>query len=159
MVREARALKSMRIGTIHSLLVGVVVDTPTISDYEEQERVEEELLHRLEGKKCCTFFIIKRVTSPGNGEVREKARQMAETFKARVLGSAIAITASGVQAVIARGFLGAFALIISPEPPMRTFRSVADGVTWLRSLPGQDAALVADAQLVASLETFAAETK
>jgi hypothetical protein len=103
-----------------------------------------------------TLWIIQKVPKAGSPEHREKARQMAKRFEKQVRGSAIIVSATGLDAVFARAFLAGFSLVSQSQSPTKVFTRVVEAVSWLQMLPGQDAGLAADAGLTEAIQRFAA---
>jgi hypothetical protein len=153
MVEEIARLPASRLGTIHTVLVGVVDGHLTIEDYEQQERFQAQFLEK-QGK-CSTLWVIRRAVRPSDDRAGEKVKQISERFKTQVRGSAVVITATGAAAVLTRTFMSALGLIMNPDPPMKSFRTVKDGVAWLQALPGQDPVVVNDLALDSAIEAFA----
>jgi hypothetical protein len=153
MVEEIAQLRNMRLGAIQSVIVGVAYGSLTVEDYEQQEQVMAQFLGKHD--MCSTFWVITRSTRQTDEGARQKVKQMSERFRRQVRGSAIVVTAPGAGAVLIRTFISAIALITNPDPPMRSFRTVPDGVAWLQALPSQDPLVAHDAGLQSAIEAFA----
>jgi hypothetical protein len=73
--------------------------------------------------------------------VRRRSVELGKKYEKQVRGAAIVVVTRGLAAVMVRTFLSGFFLLSRSEMPMRTFASVKEALTWVQTLPGQDAPL------------------
>jgi hypothetical protein len=144
-----------RFGTVGPLVVASYGGATTLAALEELDRTQDALLAKY--PRISTLTIIGQAGSmlKIDEAVRAKSVQLGKKFDGKVIGSAIAITARGLGAVFARSFLSGFFLLSRAETPMKTFPSIEEGLSWLRSLPGQDLSLKTELS-VADVERFIA---
>jgi hypothetical protein len=103
------------------------------------DALQTELIQRY--PKISTLSVI--TTSEGlldfDEAVRSRSAEFERKYAKHVLGSAVAVTAKGLSAVMVRSFLSAFFLVARNGMPLKTFRTVAESLAWLQSLEGQEA--------------------
>jgi hypothetical protein len=132
----------------------VLSETPSLVELEDYERMQAAFMERC-GGRFTSLSVIRRVTVPGSVEVRDKTKQMTDRFDKHLRASAIVLTASGLAAVLARAFLVGFSLVANPSAPLKTFRTIREGLVWLASVEGQEPGFVASNELISALERFA----
>lgn len=127
-----------RLGNSGPLLVALYRGSASVAVLDELSRAQEALLAK--HPRISTLTVIGQAGSMIRVDeaVRTKSVDLGKKFDGKVVGSAIVVTTKGLGAVIVRTFLSGFFLLSRAETPMRTFASVEEGLTWLRSLPGQD---------------------
>ena len=87
--------------------------------------------------------------------MRSRSVELGKKYEKQVLGSAIVVTTKGLGAVMVRTFLTGFFLVSKSETPMKTFSTIAEGLSWVQGLPGQDVAVKTELT-AADIERFIA---
>lgn len=148
----------MRLGVGGSLLVMQYRGAPNLEEIKVIERAQVDLLTRHE--KISVFNVAEATSSllKVPDDARQYSAEVTKRHGARVLGSAMAVTAKGPSAVMVRTFLSGFALLAGGELNMRSFSSITEALTWLRGLPGQTPDVKVELTL-ADLERFLAGAK
>jgi len=144
-----------RFGSAGPLLVAFYGGSTTLEALEELGRNQDVLLAKY--PRISTLTVIGQAKSmlKIDEAVRVKSLELSKKFDGRVVGSAIVVMTKGLGAVIVRSFLSGFFLLSRAETPMKTFASVQEGLTWLRTLPGQDVTIKTEIS-VADVERFIA---
>lgn len=70
-----------------------------------------------------------------NEETRKFSAELAQKYAQTNIGGAIVVRTKGIGAVIARTSLSAVFLVTRGGLEMRVFKTIDEGLTWLRSLP------------------------
>lgn len=144
-----------RLGAAGPLLVALYRGSTTVAVLDELDRTQEALLRKY--PKISTFTVIGQATTllKVDEGVRARSVELGKKYEKDVVGSAIVVTTKGLGAVMVRTFLSGFFLLSRSETPMKTFSTVADGLAWLQSLPGQDLSIKTGVSAV-DLERFLA---
>lgn len=144
-----------RLGSAGPLLVASYAGTTTLAALEELGRTQETMLAKY--PRISTLTVIGQASSmlKIDDAVRTKSLELGKKFDGKVVGSAIVVTTKGLGAVLVRSFLSGFFLLSRAETPMKTFANIQEGLTWLRTLPGQDLTLKTELS-VADIERFIA---
>lgn len=143
---------SARVASLGSVMLVAWRGAITASVLNEVNTLEAEMIAR-----CGRISVIGVVTDLSSGvpndELRRASADAMKRFQSDVRGTALVIASSGVKAVLARTFFAGLSLMMTFESPLRGFRTVAEAVTWQRTLPGQDAALLHESA-VQSIDSF-----
>jgi hypothetical protein len=144
-----------RFGTAGPLLIVVYRGTTSVAVLNELDKVQESMLQK--HPRISTLTLISQASTALKVDegVRARSVELGKKYEAKVVGSAIVVTAKGLGAVMVRTFLSGFFLLSRAESPMKTFASVQEGLSWLQSLPGQDVA-IKTAVSAADVERFLA---
>lgn len=86
-------------------------------------------------------------------ETRKFSAELAKKYEKTNIGGAIVVRTKGIGAVIARTSLSAVFLVTQGGLEMKVFKTVDDGLTWLRSLPAPNP-IQGLSVTAADLETF-----
>lgn len=65
-----------------------------------------------------------------------KTAEVAEELSANTIASVMVILTPGLVGVMVRSFMAAVSLMSRSTVPLKTFRTLADGVAWLEAAPG-----------------------
>ena len=127
-----------RFGTAGPLMVTLYRGTSNLAMLEELDRAQEALIAK--HTRISTIAVIALAGSmlKTDDAVRSRSVALGKKYEKSVLGSAIVVTTRGLGAVMVRTFLSGFFLLSRAETPMKTFSSIAEGLSWVQSLPGQD---------------------
>ena len=127
-----------RFGTAGPLMVTLYRGTSNLAMLEELDRAQEALIAK--HTRISTIAVIALAGSmlKTDDAVRSRSVALGKKYEKSVLGSAIVVTTRGLGAVMVRTFLTGFFLLSRAETPMKTFSSIAEGLSWVQSLPGQD---------------------
>jgi hypothetical protein len=87
-------------------------------------------------------------------ETRKFSAELAKKYEKTNIGGAIIVRTKGIGAVIARTSLSAVFLVTQGGLEMKVFKTVDEGLTWLRSLPAPNP-LEGLSVTAADLEVFA----
>lgn len=147
-------LPSARVASLGSVMVVAWRGAITPSTLSEVNALEAALIAR-HGRISVIGVVTDLSSGLPNDELRKASAEAMKRFQADVRGTALVIASSGVKAVLARTFFAGLSLMMTFESPLRGFRTVSDAVTWQRTLPGQDAALL-DASAVQRIDGFIA---
>lgn len=125
----------------------------TLASLDAWDVAEAQLLTQHE--KISTLTVIGQMEGllKVDEAVRTRSAELGKKYDGKVLGSAIVVSATGLSAVMVRTFLSGFFLLSRAETPMKTFKTLPEGFTWLQGLPGQSLSLKLDVN-VAGLERF-----
>lgn len=127
-----------RLGAGGPLLVALYRGSTNVAVLDELDRTQEALLRKY--PKISTLTVIGQATSlfKVDEAVRARSVELGKKYEKDVVGSAIVVTTKGLGAVMVRTFLSGFFLLSKSETPMKTFSTLAEGLAWVQSLPGQD---------------------
>lgn len=127
-----------RFGTAGPLLVTLYRGTSSVAMLDELDLAQEALIAKY--SRISTIAVIAFAGSmlKADEAVRARSVELGKKYEKSVLGSAIVVTTRGLAAVMVRTFLSGFFLLSRAETPMKTFSTVADGLTWVQGLPKQD---------------------
>lgn len=142
-----------RFGSAGPLLVALYRGSTSPGMLEELDRTQEALLKKF--PRISTLTVIGQASSilKVDESVRTRSVELGKKYEKQVIGSAIIVTTKGLGAVMVRTFLTGFFLLSKAEMPMRTFSTVAEGLSWLQGLPGQDLSIKTDVR-AADIERF-----
>jgi hypothetical protein len=145
--------QGLRVGALRSLLVMHFDGGATLESLEVLEACETK--HAAAFPRFSTLVVVTgvKLETPGAG-VRERSAELDAKYDAQVVGSAIVVQSKGMAAVITRSFIATWALFTKRQAPTKTFRDVADAVSWLASLAGQPAEMPFDSQVVSAVTAF-----
>lgn len=87
-------------------------------------------------------------------ETRQFSAVLAKKYEKTNIGGAIIVRSKGIGAVIARTSLSAVFLVTQGGLEMKVFKTIDEGLTWLRSLPAPNP-LQGSSVTAADLEAFA----
>jgi hypothetical protein len=156
-VLELAAMPEVRVGHFGSLMVMVWRGTVTPESLDKTNEVEDALI-----KQHGRISVIGIITDMGGGvpsaELRQKSAQAMKRFEPHVRGTALVVVAEGAKAVLFRTFLAGFTLLIDFPSPLKIFKSLADGVTWLQRMNGQDEKL-AEPELAQAVTEFVTQSR
>lgn len=130
-----------RFGVAGPLIVAVYKGAPALTVLEQLDRAQTELITKR--GTISTLTVIGELGSmlKVDDGVRQRSVELGKKYEKHVRGSAIVVETRGVAAVMVRSFLTGFFLLSRSEMPMKSFKRVTEGLTWLQGLPGQDAPL------------------
>ncbi len=128
----------VRFGTAGPLLVTLYRGPNSVAMLDELDRAQEALIAK--HARISTIAIIALAGSmlKADDAVRTRSVALGKKYEKSVRGSAIVVTTRGLGAVMVRTFLSGFFLLSRAETPMKTFSTIAEGLSWVQSLPGQD---------------------
>ena len=127
-----------RFGTAGPLLVTLYRGSSSVGMLDELDRVQEALIARHARISTIAIIAIAGSMFKTDDTVRTRSVALGKKYEKSVLGSAIVVTTRGLGAVMVRTFLSGFFLLSRAETPMKTFSTIAEGLSWVQSLPGQD---------------------
>jgi len=84
-----------------------------------------------------------------------KTAEVTEELAAHTVASAMVILTPGVVGVMVRSFLAAVSLMSRSQVPLKTFRSLAEAVAWLETVPESPGLFP---RLTQDIETWLSET-
>ena len=144
-----------RFGAAGPLLLALYRGSASAAMLNELDRTQQSLLERF--PRISTLTVIGQAASilKGNEQVRSRSVELSKKYEKQVLGSAIIVITKGLGAVMVRTFLSGFFLLSKAETPMKTFSTIAEGLSWVQALPGQDVG-VKTGVTVADIERFIA---
>lgn len=144
-----------RFGSAGPLLVALYRGTTSPGMLDELDRTQEVLLAKF--PRISTLTVIGQAGSMLKVDegVRTRSVELGKKYEKHVLGSAIVVTTKGLGAVMVRTFLSGFFLLSKSETPMKTFSTIAEGLSWLQALPGQDLSIKTEVR-AADIERFIA---
>ncbi len=150
-IRVLEECRDYRLGYVGSVLVSVWFSELTSAALNALEKHHEALADQ--HGKITLVSIVMGATAAPSSELREQLRTQGMTLAKRRLGNIIVVRSKGLSAIIARSFLAALSLFNSEI--IKVPATIAAAAQAVRELPGQDAAVRADATLEAALEAFA----
>lgn len=151
-VVELPGLPEVRFAQAGPLMIAAWSRSATNAGLEQLEKYQADLIAK--HGKVSSLTVLLGSGGETEAGLRERAVKMQERFDKSLVGTAIAVTAKGVAAVIIRTFLAGFSLVSSGSAPMKTFGNVNDAVAWLKSLPGQASVIAGDPRLADDIFAF-----
>ena len=142
-----------RFGSAGPLFLALYRGTTSPGMLNELERAQDALIKIY--PRITTLTVIGQASSMLRADetVRTRSLELGKKFEKNVIGSAIVVATKGLAAVMVRTFLSGFFLLSRSEMPMKTFSTVAEGLLWVQSLPGQDVRLKTEGT-AADIERF-----
>jgi hypothetical protein len=134
---ELLSLPEVRVGQCESLMVMVWRGEVTAASLDRSNAIEDELVKRF-NHISVMGIITNLVGGIPTSEMRQKSTEAMKRYQANVRGTALVVTATGAKAVLTRTFLAGMTLLIDFESPLKSFRTVNEGLQWLARLPQQD---------------------
>jgi hypothetical protein len=108
-------------------------------------------------------LLIVALETPGGlkipNDVRKRAVEVSAKLDPHLVGTGLALLLGGLSGVIARTFVSFVNRFAGNRSPQKTVGSVADGLSWLKTLSDRDRALVDDAGLLGEIEALVASVK
>ncbi len=144
-----------RFGTAGPLMVSLYRGTTSVALLEELDRAQETLIRTHPRISTISVIALAGSMFKTDETVRTRSVALGKKYEKNVIGSAIVVTTKGLAAVMARTFLSGFFLLSKTENPMKTFANVAEGLSWLQSLPNQDLSIKTQLSIT-DLERFIA---
>ena len=127
-----------RVAQTDSLLLLSWFGQVTVKDIGDLEPIYE-----LMKKKYGRFSIFSFVNVNNAGKVdpglRARSAELIAKYDSAMIGQTTALIGSGLTAVLVRTFMVGLNLFTKQKSPSRVFSDPNDALTWLKSLPGQDA--------------------
>jgi len=142
-----------RIGTLGPIVVSVFEGAPELPMLDDLQAVQEAQIAKHGRVSSMSIIAMPRLDPPA-AAFRERAARLSEKFRPAIVGTAIVILSTGAAAVVARGFLAAYALLVRPDTAQKTFRELAPAVEWLQALPEQPAEVKESKTLTADVTAF-----
>lgn len=128
--------------TDKTLLVVEYVGPTDVAALEELFALQQSIV-----KQFGQITMLQFASSDGAGKldegVRKKGAEMIKAMEKHSKGSALIIRGSSLGAMLLRTVVSGINALSRTSVPSKCFSTTTEGLSWLQSLPGQDAALKA----------------